>query len=154
MKKILLSFMLFSAVIALTGCDNGTSAKQAGYVEGGQTAVDASRPADSLEVYYFHRTGRCVSCVAMGEYVNKTMLEFYSDEMQNGKIDYREINIDLPENKDLARKFQASGSSLFINAVHGEEGDIQNVSEIWTWKSNEEVFKSNLKQKIDKLLGR
>lgn len=113
----------------------------------------AGRIAGKLEVYYFYRTQRCYSCLTIGEYVGKTMYEYYSKQIEQGKIDYREINIDLAKNKELARKFQASGSSLFINAIQGEKDNIKNITEVWRLTGNETQFKNFLKQRIDTLLG-
>lgn len=108
---------------------------------------------DRLEVYYFHRTQRCVSCLAMGKYIDETITQYFSEQTNNSLIDYRQINIDLAENKELARKFQASGSSLYVNAVRGENENIENIMEIWKLKSDEAQFKNFLKQKINTYLG-
>lgn len=156
MKKFRSIFIILFLFFVLSACSKNIGTRQnivAGS-EAGQQAVNVEQAADRLEVYYFHRTQRCISCLTIGEYINKTMLEYFSGEIASGRIDYGEINIDLPENKDLAYKFQASGSSLFINAVRGENEDIQNVPEVWNWKSDEQIFNNNLKQKIDKLLGK
>jgi len=114
---------------------------------------DVNKIYDKLEVYYFHRTGRCSSCLAIGGYVNKTIIEYFSEEIKSEKIYYQEINIDLQKNKDLASKFQASGSSLFINAIDGENENIENIMEIWNLKNDENKFKSFLRNKINILLG-
>jgi len=147
-------FTLFLLFI-LTGCTENrlVDNKNISYKDKNQT-TDIKQVADKLEVYYFYRTQRCVSCLIIGEYVNKTMVEYYSEEIINGRIDYQEINIDLPENKDLARKFQASGSALFINAIQGEKESINNVLEVWSLKNDENKFKSFLKQEINVLLGK
>lgn len=154
MKNLRSIFIILFLLIVLAGCKGNVEVAQNvnANTESEETAVSTVLPVDKLEVYYFHRTARCVSCMTIGEYISKTMLENYADEMANGKIDYREINVDLPENKELATKFKASGSSLFLNAIRGEKDEIQNVIEVWTLKSNEANFKNFLKQKIDNLL--
>lgn len=151
-KKNLIILCIFLITI-LTACNKQRLSPEVKNAKSENEAI-AKIAADKLEVYYFHRTQRCVSCMTMGEYINKTILEYFADEMANGVIDYQEINIDLPENKDLARKFQATGSALFLNAIQNDEDHIQNVMEIWNWKSSEDGFKSALKQKIDNLLGK
>lgn len=148
---ILILFLLF----VLTACNKNKIESQENYIVTNENkALNINQAADRLEIYYFHRTQRCISCLTIGEYVNKIMLGYFFNEVANGKIDYQEINIDLPENRDLARKFQATGSSLFINTIRGEKEDIQNVPEVWNLKNDEEKFKIFLEQKIDKLLGK
>ena len=74
--------------------------------------------------------------------------------MRDGKIEFREINVDLPENKELVRKFQAGGLSLYINAIYNGEDNIAEDTRVWRLISSEAQFKSYLKDKIDNLLGK
>lgn len=109
--------------------------------------------ADKLEVYYFHATARCYSCKTIGRYVKETMEQEFAEQIQKGRIDYREINVDLPENEEIARKFQASGSSLFINRIKDGQDNIEPDMDIWKLLGNEEKFKSHLENKINAYLG-
>jgi len=114
----------------------------------------ADQVVDKLEVYYFHRTQRCYSCNTLSRYARETIEQRFSEEIKNGKIDFREINVDLSENKDVARKFQASGSSLFINAIKDGEDDISQDTNVWRLLRNEAQFKSYLENKINLLLSK
>jgi len=155
MKKFTLLVLVLFLALVLSACHKIDASPNVSASSDDQNQIEANQQtADKLEVYYFHGTKRCVSCLTIGEYINKTMMEYFSEEIADGRIDYMEVNIDFPENKDLARKFQASGSSLFINAIRGEDDDIQNVLEVWSLKSDENKFKSFLKQKIDNLLAK
>ena len=79
--------------------------------------VQSSKPAEKIQVFLFHATQRCSSCIAIGKYAKETVEQKFPEEIKSGKIEFREINIDLPENKEIAAKFRATGSSLFINPV-------------------------------------
>ncbi|MBU1089691.1 hypothetical protein KKF38_02775 [Patescibacteria group bacterium] len=109
--------------------------------------------ADKIEVFYFHRTQRCYSCNTLGQYVKETIEQRFSEEIKNGRINFREINVDLPENKNVAVKFQASGSSLFINAIHDEQDNISQDVNVWRLLRDESQFKNYLANKINSLLG-
>lgn len=111
------------------------------------------QPADKLEVYYFHRTARCYSCKTIGQYVKEVMETEYSEEIQNGLIDFKELNVELPENKELAQKYQASGSSLFINRIIDDTDNIEQDTNVWRLLNNETRFKSYLTDKINSYLG-
>ncbi|MCX6789627.1 MAG: nitrophenyl compound nitroreductase subunit ArsF family protein [Candidatus Gribaldobacteria bacterium] len=111
-------------------------------------------PADKVEVFLFHATKRCITCITIGKLAGETVNEYFQPELKNGQIEFREINIDLPENKDMARKFQASGSSLFINAISNGKDNIAQDTKVWLLVSSETQFKSYLKDKIDNLLGK
>jgi len=110
--------------------------------------------ADKVEVFLFHATQRCTTCISIGRLAGETVNEYFQPEIKSGKIEFREINIDLPENKELATKFQASGSSLFLNAISNGQDNIAEDVNVWRLTQNETQFKSYLKEKIDNLLGK
>ena len=110
--------------------------------------------ADKIEVFLFHATQRCTTCIAIGRLAGETVNEFFQPEIRDGRIEFREINIDLPENKDLANKFRASGSALFINAITNGKDNITEDVNVWRLTQNETQFKKYLKDKIDSLLGK
>jgi len=113
----------------------------------------AETVADKLEIYYFHATARCYSCKTIGQYVKETMEQKYADQIKNGKIDFREINVDLPENKEITRKYQATGSSLFINRIKDGQETIEPDMNVWKLLSDEARFKGYLENKINSYLG-
>lgn len=120
----------------------------------GNQSKKEKQSADKVEVFLFHATQRCISCITIGKYAGETVSEFFQPELRDGKIEFREINTDLPENKELAQKFQASGSSLFINAISNGKDNIAEDAKVWRLISSEAEFKSYLKDKIDNLLGK
>lgn len=110
--------------------------------------------ADKLEIYYFHRTQRCSTCMAIGRYARELVQQKFADEVEQGVVDFREINLDLPENAALADKFQAGGQSLFINAVKDGRDNINQDINIWRLVRSESQFKSYLENKINGLLSK
>jgi hypothetical protein len=114
--------------------------------------VRSSKPAEKIQVFLFHATQRCSSCVAIGKFAKETVEQKFSEELKSGKIEFREINIDLPENKELATKFKATGSSLFINPIVDGQDNIKEDTQVWRLVSNEQGFISYLSDKIKILL--
>jgi hypothetical protein len=109
--------------------------------------------ADKLEVYYFHRTARCYSCNTAGQYIRELMTDKYQDEIESGRIDFQEINVESAENKEVAKKFKATGSSLYINRVKDGKDNIEPDVNIWRLLGDEDRFKEHLESKIDSYLG-
>ena len=144
-------------MVVLTGCKgNANKLSISGNDQRNENEPQTSsitKVADRIEVFYFHSTKRCYSCRTIGEYINKTMSEYFSEQIKSGQINYQEINVDLPENKDVVQKFEAISSSLYINTIQGEDESIENILEVWQLKGDETQFKNFLKQKINKLLG-
>jgi len=114
--------------------------------------VQNSKPAEKIQVFLFHNTQRCYSCITIGKYAKETVEQKFPEEIKSGKIEFREINIDLPENKELATKFKAAGSSLFINPIVDGKDNIKEDTQVWRLVSNEQGFISYLSDKIKTLL--
>jgi hypothetical protein len=113
-----------------------------------------STGAEKVQVFLFHATQRCPTCIRIGQLAKATVEERFSEQLKSGKIEFREINIDLPENKTLAEKFQAGGSALFINAIKNGQDSIVEDTIVWQLASGYEVnFKNYLSNKINNILG-
>jgi hypothetical protein len=67
----------------------------------------------------------------MGQYTKATVEEFFQSELSDGKIEFKEINVDLPANKEVSTKFKAVGSSLFLNAIIDGEDNITEKAQAW-----------------------
>jgi len=122
-------------------------------VVGDYPISSAELVADKLEVYYFHRTARCYSCNTAGKYVSDLIIGTYGEQIKDGRIIFKELNVELPENKELARKYQATGSSLYINRIIRGQDNIEQETKIWRLLGNEQQFKSYLENKINSYLG-
>lgn len=108
--------------------------------------------ADKIEVFMFHTTQRCASCVNIGRYTKNTLEKYFKKELDSGKIIFREINIDLSENKEISRKFKAVGSSLFINTIYDEQDHIGEDTNVWRLAYDQEEVEIYFKNKIDSFL--
>lgn len=152
-KKVLIFPLLILSIFIFTGCSSNNNGPQSSAIN----EVEASEKkliVDKVQVFTFHATKRCATCIAIGKLSGEVVEEYYQPELRDGKIEVREINIDLPENKELADKFQASGSALKINAIYDGQDHITEDTAVWRLTSNPVQYKSYLKNKIDTLLGK
>lgn len=152
-KKIFILPFLVFGLLLFSGCGANDIEKKP-QVKNEIKVNEDSPKADEVEVFLFHATRRCSTCVAIGKFSTETVYEYFQPELQAGKIKVGEINIDLPENKELAKKFQASGSALFINAIYNGQDNISEDVMVWRLASDETQFKNYLKNKINDLLGK
>ena len=155
MKKYLfLPIILGALILTLSGCSSDQKITYFNEDGTSRTVSAKDEIADKIQVFTFHATQRCATCIAIGKLSGETVEEYYQPELRDGKIEFREINIDLPENKALAEKFQASGSALKINAIYDGQDHITEDTAVWRLTSNPAQYKSYLKSKIDTLLGK
>lgn len=109
-------------------------------------------PADRIIVANFHATRRCVSCIAVGEMAQKTIEQEFQQEQRKGTVIFQSINGELPENSEEVQKYQARGSSLFINAIRNGEDTIEEDVTVWRLAGNEEAYIRYLQEKLSALL--
>jgi outer membrane protein assembly factor BamE (lipoprotein component of BamABCDE complex) len=161
-KKIFIIIFIFG-LLSLTGCSskqtvvNSDQEGQANKPAQTQTKLPMSSKemaADKVQVFLFHATQRCSTCIAIGKLAGETVNERFQDELKAGKIEFREVNIDLPENKELAIKFQASGSALYLNSIKGLSDNIEQDIKVWRLTNNPDAFKNYLEGRINAFLGK
>ena len=150
-KKIAIFTALILGITVLSGCsrDSGSLDKNSSQSVDNELNVKAEK----VEVINFHATQRCASCSALGEYSEATVYEFFQPELRDGLIEFKSVNVDLPENKEIAQKYQARGSSLYINAIYDGQDHIEEEVAVWRLLSNDQQFKNYLKNKIEGLLS-
>jgi len=106
----------------------------------------------NVEIYHFHATQQCWSCIRLGELAEKTVNTYYRDELASGKLVFGHIDGQKPENRDLVMKYGVRGSSLFIGTyVDGEFHGEENI-QVWYKLNNEEGYMNYLKGILDKRL--
>lgn len=148
-KKLLLFSLLIVGVIFLAGCGSKTSNQAEN-----NTQNKAETVAEKIEVVHFHATQQCWSCITVGEYALKTIKEKFPNEYENGTIVFKDINGELKENRDMVIKYQAGGSSLFINAIANGQDNIEEDVTVWRMIDSESQFINYFENKIKKLLGK
>jgi len=146
---IIAAVLIGAAVFALKNSDKPTEAQN---VTAADAQGDGKESADKVQIYMFHATQRCSTCIAIGRLAGETVNEYFQPELESGRIEFREINIDLPENKMLAKKFQASGAALYINSIVDGEDDIVQDTKVWRLADDEAEFKIHLRDEINNRL--
>jgi hypothetical protein len=101
--------------------------------------------SESVEVFYFHNTRRCATCMAVEAESKEIVEELYKD-----KVSFSAYNLEEEDGKEMAGELGVSGQTLLI--VSGETRiNITNEGFI-NARSNPEKLKQVMKEKIDPLL--
>ncbi|MFZ3054716.1 MAG: nitrophenyl compound nitroreductase subunit ArsF family protein [Minisyncoccales bacterium] len=151
MKKYIIAIVIF--IVLVFGFILFGYGQKKEQINTNYSVIDIKLPkADKIEVFLFHATQRCTSCINIGKFAKQTIDNNFSEELSSGKIVFREINIDLPENYQLAEKFQASGSALFVNTIRGGKDYIEQDLKVWRLVGDEGEFESYFKEKIANIL--
>ncbi len=108
--------------------------------------------APKVEVYYFHATMRCPTCLAVEEQTRKTLEENFAGELKDGTIQLKVLNFEEKENKELAEKFEIGWSSLILYQPGSKK--IMNLTEdaFANARTNPGDFRKELQGKIKEML--
>ena len=141
--KIFFCCLLASAAaLFIAGC-------QSGHAVTAVEAIDSENQAKQIFVYYFHRTIRCPTCIAM-EALSKEAIETnFSEELKNNKIVWITTNIDDPNNNELAQKYDIVRSTLLVvDTKDGQELRYKKLEKIWEHIGNRDAFLTYVKNEV------
>lgn len=111
------------------------------------------KPSDvTIKVVKFEPNNPCQGCTNLGNYAEETIKTYFPEEYKSGKITYEKVNFQNPENREVVKKYNVVGSSLYISVIAGGEEEIIDANGMWNyvWKKEEyiNIFKSNLEEII------
>jgi thioredoxin-related protein len=145
MKKLFI-IMLVAAMAA--ACNQATPKTD---VAEENTVIDENL---KLQVIYFHATNRCATCNSIEANVKTVLESNFRNELENGIIQLRVLNVDEAANKSLAEKYMAFGASLHL--VEMEDGkeinnDLTQLAFMNTMK-NPQAFRQQMTDTIHHIL--
>lgn len=106
--------------------------------------------ADKVEVYYFHFSRRCVTCIAVENKTQEAIVALYPEEYRKGKITFASVNLEDEQSKPIAEKAKVTGQALIIMS-----GDFKKdlTAEGFMYANNNfEKFKAEIQKTIDPLV--
>ena len=103
MKKTINILLVLLFAFSAMACNNAQS--------NNSDSENNSEEIKKVEVYYFHGDRRCATCKAVGDVSSKLVANKYGD---NPNVEFIEINVDEPGNEELIKKFQVTGSALYV----------------------------------------
>jgi hypothetical protein len=117
--------------------------------------VKVQQLTNQIEVIDFHSTHRCMTCNAIEANTKYTLETYFSKELANQKITFKTVNVDEEANVKIAEKFEATGTSLFLNViVDGNETKIDLTEFAFMSGNNQEEFSAELKSKLESELAK
>jgi hypothetical protein len=139
MKNLILGGFIV-LLISGASCTGQTEKKQ---------ALSSSSGSD-VEVYYFHRTVRCVTCKTIEAEARKNIDLLYPDQVKNGKVSFTSLNLEEETGKTVGDRLSVNSQTLLI--VKGDEKiNITNEGFLYA-VSQPQKFSEIMKSKIDPLL--
>lgn len=111
-------------------------------VELPKVSEEAQQPEYKLIAYYFHGDFRCRTCLAMEAYAREALEEGLSEKLESGRLEWRAVNFDKPENEHFTQDFELTSSALvLVNMVDNKQKEWKNLPQIWDLVGDEWGFK-------------
>lgn len=105
---------------------------------------------DGVEVIYFHSKQRCITCINIETLTKETLDENFSEELKNGQVIFRIIDISEKQGRKIADAYEVTWSSLFINKWKDGKETRNNITEFAFLNavSNPKAFKEGVKKQL------
>ena len=111
-----------------------------------ESAVIADQTTDTghkLIAYYFHRTQRCRTCLAMEAYAEEALREAFPEAMEAGELEWHAVNTEELANEHFVQDYEITSSSLvMIYFENGEQKEWKNLDEVWDLVGDKQEFQA------------
>ncbi len=106
-----------------------------------------------LIAYYFHGTFRCTTCRTIEQYSHDAIQMYFAKELGNGRLEFRPVNVEEPENKHFIQDYQLVTRSLVLSLMSdGKETKWQNLPDVWKLVRDKDKFFQYVKDEVRKFL--
>ncbi len=128
-----------------------------------QAVSRATTPAETASkaqgnkiiAYYFHTTYRCVTCQRIEAYSKEAINSGFARELAAGKLEFRLVNVQLPENRHFIQDYRLSTKSLvLVRMKEGNQLEWTNMSRVWELTGDHAAFLRYVQQGIRSYLDK
>jgi hypothetical protein len=117
------------------------------------TPLPGNHTVTRVELVFFHPVPGCDSCDQVGQYANDTVNTYFGPAVAEGRLIYRDVNLNLPENRGIVSRYGAYDNSLWVG-VQDETGfHTTEIVDIWYYAYNRDDFLQYLKGVLDRQLA-
>jgi hypothetical protein len=108
-----------------------TAPEQAGEVAPPSTEP-AGQPIPKLVAYYFHRTKRCRTCLAIEANGREALEEAFPEALKAGTLVWRAVNVEEPGNQHYIERYAlTSGGLVLVNPQADGAQAWRNLEKVW-----------------------
>jgi hypothetical protein len=120
-------------------------------------ATDASAgqlpPSDGLIAYYFHSNTRCPTCMTIESYAHEALQSDFGKEMKSGRLQWRVLNYEQPENDHLVKEFEiALPSVVLVRMAGGKQVAWKNLDQVWPLVGDKRAFLAYLRKEVQAMM--
>jgi hypothetical protein len=139
MKKIFSVLILLTIVNGMNSCTGNSSSNS-------NEPLSLS-PSKKVEVYYFHFSRRCNTCINVENESKKAVETLYPEQVKKGEVTFQSVNLDEKDGEAIGAKYKIEGQTLIV--ISGEKRvDLTDKGFLYANDSPEKL-KAEIKKAID-----
>lgn len=148
---VLLSFGLvaFRSVQAARNWRAPSPARAAAPELTAPAAIRTSEQGSKVIAYYFHVTVRCTTCRAIESYSKEVIHSRFARELAAGQLEWRLVNVQLPENRHFIQDYQLFTKSLvLVRTQNGQQKEYKVLNDTWELVGDKPAMQSYVEKEV------
>jgi hypothetical protein len=154
--KLLLLIFVASAVFSLVMQEvrqrkspAGSSAAVAEAASAQPSGSSSTEQGQKVVAYYFYTTVRCVTCRKIEAFSDEAMKQGFADALREKTIEWRPVNVQLPENRHFVSDYQLFTKSLIVSrVVDGRQVEWKNLEQVWELTADKQAFVKYVQEEV------
>lgn len=156
-KKIVLLLTALFVGFGIAGQISADKAKSSAPAK-----VAAEKPSSTVApdanvdiVYYFMTTQRCPSCMKIEAFTKETVETKFTEALKKGRMIWRMVNVDLPENQHFIKDYQLYTKSVVLVKIrNGKQVEWKNLDKVWTLLQKKSDFQTYILKEVQAFTGK
>jgi hypothetical protein len=131
------------------------------YVHSEKARVDpqaASQPETTdtkVIAYYFHVTVRCTTCRMIESYSREVVEQKFGADIAKGRLQYKLVNLQLPENRHFVKDYQLFTKSLvLVRFDKGKQTEYKVLNDTWELVGDKSAMQAYVEREVRDYLKR
>jgi hypothetical protein len=131
------------------------------YVRSEKARVDpqaASQPETTdtkVIAYYFHVTVRCTTCRMIESYSREVVEQKFGADIAKGRLQYKLVNLQLPENRHFVKDYQLFTKSLvLVRFDKGKQTEYKVLNDTWELVGDKSAMQAYVEREVRDYLKR
>jgi hypothetical protein len=114
---------------------------------------DSASAEPQAILYYFHRTSRCETCLAIEAALETAIRTRFASALRANRLQWLPTNIERPENEHFREEFSLEFSAAVLVRLHdGESVGWTNLEDVWDLFEDPEAFNAYIEEHLRAVL--
>jgi hypothetical protein len=147
MIRKIFTITCLTLAVMFSGCQEQNSSNTAVETE---NRYNDAKDDPAIIAYYFHRTFRCPTCLAIEADAAGIIEDNFSQQLANGNLMWIPFNLDDSGGDKFEKDFDISVSTLVVARMRdGKVTEFKKLEKIWQLVGDNQAFSKYVKSEID-----